>query len=119
TPSNGLAKYGAAVGDERALESDIDTEEESRGRRDDDDVLHFNAGEDGKEQGADTADLARRGFAATDEHEGRFRHEQARRALRKAKCLKERPTCKQVVRCLQSPGTGFDESPLANAGVTA
>ncbi len=91
--SKAFAKYGAAVGDQRAtLESDVDTEEESRGRRDDDDVVYINAGEDGREQGADTAYLVRREFAATDENNGRFRHARAKRALRKAKSLKEPPT---------------------------
>ncbi|KAL9621697.1 MAG: hypothetical protein Q9204_008093, partial [Flavoplaca sp. TL-2023a] len=74
-----------------ALESDLEEVEESRGRRDDDDVLYINAGQDGRKQGADTADLVRRESTATEEDDGRFRHARAKRALRRAKSLKEPP----------------------------
>ncbi|KAL9036339.1 MAG: hypothetical protein Q9180_004355 [Flavoplaca navasiana] len=101
TSSKGFANYGAAVGDERAtLESDSEeVEEEARGRRDDDDDDDddgINAGEDGREQGADTVHLARKDFdfTITGENDGRFCHERAKRALRKAKSLKE-PTRSQ------------------------
>ncbi|KAL8875086.1 MAG: hypothetical protein Q9192_009104, partial [Flavoplaca navasiana] len=88
--SKRFAKFGAAVGDERALESDIEeVEEESCGRRDDDDVLYIDAGEDGRKQGADTADLAGREFTTEEENDGRIRHARAKRALRKAKSFKE------------------------------
>ncbi|KAL9023327.1 MAG: hypothetical protein Q9180_008280 [Flavoplaca navasiana] len=92
--SKGFAKYGAAVGDERAtFESDSEeVVEEARGRRDDDDDCEEDDDDDdGREQGADTANVVRRDFDFTfeGENDGRFRHQRAKRALRRAKSLKE------------------------------
>ena len=79
----GFTRYGAAVGDERAQGLDPAGEKtqpshnpEEAGRR---------------EQSADAEHPARTNFT-TNENEGRFRHERAKRALKKAKSLKEPPT---------------------------
>ena len=79
----GFTRYGAAVGDERAQGLDPAGEKTQPSH---------NPEEGGrKEQSADAEHPARTNFT-TNENEGRFRHERAKRALKKAKSLKEPPT---------------------------
>ncbi|KAL9610265.1 MAG: hypothetical protein Q9204_009090 [Flavoplaca sp. TL-2023a] len=77
-----FARYGAAVGDERAESLDPEGERTHPAH---------NPEEDGrKEHGADAEYRARTNIT-TNENDGRFRHARAKRALRKAKSLKEPP----------------------------